>query len=257
MIHVDPGADYPAPDRRVKRWFRARLAVLLNQQTDAVARRVQDDPELWAAVRDTYVEDIERYLFWRPADACLGRGYAEGEHRLDTDLILQDLPEIVGECTEDLGLTPVMEASPPPKPAVQPIPDGPIDIEAALEALQRPDRQAPHDKGVWYRLDDDQRDRHMTLIRKVRRKMPKLCRHCGGEFLPKLDSEASCPTCKKARRGKCIRCGEQTTAGNARAKRCDRCLGEGGAKLTTNHQNGEDDDQECDGRDPAGGSRSG
>jgi hypothetical protein len=41
------------------------------------------------------------------------------------------------------------KASPSPKPAVQPVPAGPLDINAALEALQRPDPQAPHERGRW------------------------------------------------------------------------------------------------------------
>ena len=41
------------------------------------------------------------------------------------------------------------KASPSPKPAVQPVPPGPLDINAALEALQRPDPQAPHERGRW------------------------------------------------------------------------------------------------------------
>jgi hypothetical protein len=112
---------------------------------------------------------------------------------------------------------------PSPEPAVQPIPKV-IDLEAALEALQRPEREAPHEPPAYWYLTPDQQHRHLAAVRRARRRIPKLCRHCGGEFLPKLDSEASCPTCRQARHRKCIRCGGQVTAGDARAKRCASCI---------------------------------
>lgn len=227
MIHLVEGEDYPGCGRRVKRWFRARLAVFLNQQTDAVARRVQDSPELWKAVRDTYVEDIERYLYWKPADACPGgHGYAEGEHQLDTATIIEDLPEIVDECAEDLGLTPAGTVKPLPRPAVPPppVPPGDLDVDAALAALGATAAEPVEEPRAWKLLSHDASRRLDLAVYRIRRKIPVACRVCGTVFVRRQLATITCDACKVAGQRRCTTCEEVFNTTNPKAKRCPGCI---------------------------------
>ncbi len=226
MIVLTTGEDTPPQGKSVVRWFRSRLALFLNQQVDPIARLVQNDRDLWKAVRNTYVEDFDRYTWWQPATEFTGRGHSAGAYVFREGTVLRDLPEIVHECANELSLQlgPAAAAVPTVPLVPKPTPLPPIDIDTALAGLAKPDRHAPFEKGALHLLSREGHRRHLAKIRRVWLRMPRVCRGCGSEFLPKVEVQASCETCKATRHRRCIRCGEAFTARHGKVKSCDPCL---------------------------------
>jgi hypothetical protein len=116
-----------------------------------------------------------------------------------------------------------------PVAATQPVPGGPIDVDAALEELASPTAKAPKERYAGSLIENLHGEKAWRDFFRRRdlyeRHRPRVCHTCGEEFVAGNSTSAvTCQTCKKARRKRCCQCGEVFKVESNKEKRCVSCL---------------------------------
>jgi hypothetical protein len=110
----------------------------------------------------------------------------------------------------------------------QPIPQGPIDLDAALAALAASEAGIAEPrafdllrgKGPW----SDACNRLRLAQDRIQRKAARRCRVCDTDFIGRQVHVATCDSCKAAGQKRCCACDEVFTTTNPKAKRCTSCI---------------------------------
>jgi hypothetical protein len=221
----------PHLGRRGLTWFRSFVRGILREalKKGAVVAKQETLEALLETMVDWYTERVEEFVYWHTDAEYHGARYSWG--RWKCRKLSPRILEAYNDVCAAVGLPPLPTVATLPastKPSrEQPIPPGPIDMEAALQELEHPTTRAPregHSRTLLRQRDGEAAaNRHYKQRLRFERNMPRVCKTCGETFTSAV-AAVTCQTCKKARRKRCCRCGEVFAVESAKEKRCEPCI---------------------------------
>ncbi len=189
------------------------------EQGDLLTLNPEDEPSEWLAIHRTIRTQAHHIVM---------TAIVTGQLRLlDRSQFAEVTNAVATAGMRSVGILPALPPSPPSRPPALPIPDGPIDVDAAIADLATTDwHRGPAEKGIADVVDRDTYQEHQRKLRRLRRlrwETPKSCKVCGEEFQPTVEQQATCGTCRKAGRRRCARCHEVFAVTRSRAMTCEPC----------------------------------
>ncbi len=226
-----PNDDTPRLGRRGLIWFRRNIRQGIRALLVGDGVTMDDDgAKLLEAMVDWYAARADEFAHWHENAAYHGPGFSCGQWRL-TSAVGARYDEAYNAVCDSVGFVPVEHpASPHAMPELKnkPIPDGPIDIDAALQELAMPTRRAAEEPSAYLVIRDHRSEEYRRFSEQRRRyksNMPRTCQSCGETFVAgHPGGAAACRACKAAKRKRCCKCGDVFSAKSNKEKRRESCL---------------------------------